>query len=76
MTADLFPIDIAEIIVKQVPQSSVADMDWLLEVWKEYVEPDLSYGCGKCRERIFENFRNLQGALILRIQQSRLLDEC
>lgn len=75
MIIDLFPIDIAEEIVKRLPTMSITNMDWLIEVWKEYVEPGLDTSCGICKERIYNNYRNLHGALIIKIQESRLLDQ-
>jgi len=74
MTVDLFPIDIAEELVKQIPKMSIHDMNWFIAVWKEYVEPDLDASCGICKERIFKNFKNLHGALLLRIKQHKLLE--
>lgn len=75
MIADVFPIVIVEGMLEQniIANSNINDMEYLLTLWKEYAEPDLDLKCNMCKSRILENFRQIQPALILRVQEYKLL---
>ena len=49
-------------------------MFYLFTIWKNYIEPDLDAGCGKCFERILSNFKTLQ-PLFIKLEQSNNLLE-
>lgn len=76
MIADRFPIDtIIDLLERNIiANSTMNDMNELVILWKEYVEPDLDAYCGICKERIINNWREIQPSLIFRVKQHKLLD--
>lgn len=51
-----------------------AKMIYLFTVWKEYIEPGIELGCGKCLERVLKNFREMQPFLVKLESDSNLLN--
>lgn len=80
MIAELFPAeeraDILnlDLINKAVVSHSSLEMQHLMILWEQYVEPGVKVTCGMCFERILNNFRQIQHQLIKLEHDSKLLD--
>lgn len=76
MVVDLIPVDVAEDILSKdmINKSNLYNMDFLTAVWQEYIEPGLDVHCGLCKERILNNWKAIQPQLLVKVKQSKLLD--
>jgi hypothetical protein len=61
------------LIAKAIGRADQYEMNYLMVIWRTYVEPDLGV-CPLCVNRILNNFRQLQGLLIEMEKQSKLLE--
>ena len=62
------------LIAKAVASGTSSEMQQLMIMWKNYVEPDLNTVCGTCFERILKNYKELQSFFIDKLKQESLLD--
>lgn len=78
--ADLIPaIDRKQIldenvIAKALPIEGDVNMHYLVTVWKIYIEPGFIETCNSCRNRVLENYRQLQPLLVAMELESNLLN--
>jgi hypothetical protein len=68
----------SEILKLNMIQQAKADtsnttMHYLLNVWKEYVEPGIDPGCGICLSRVLNNLKELQPHLVELERNNNLL---
>lgn len=81
MIVDLFPTSILKtmleknIIAKAVPVVGNKNMEYLMILWKDYVETDLEISCGLCYKRILDNFKSLQPLFITKVKGENLIDD-
>lgn len=77
MIANRFPVNLIEQllldnkILKAQPGNK--EMQYLMALWKTYVEPDLQVTCNLCYSRILANFKAIQPDLIAIVQEWKLM---
>lgn len=60
-------------ISKAIPGSM--EMDFLMQVWKKNIEPDLQVTCNLCYDRVLKNWKSILPALIVLEKNYRILNE-
>lgn len=77
--AELIPAEYRrEILELNIIESSVAmagneSMDYLVVIWKDYVEHDFEPECNLCRARVLGNFKEMKSTLVEMEKEYQLL---
>lgn len=56
------------------PNASDKSMNYLVQIWKAYVDPYFDTGCPMCYSKLLKNFQTIKGELVKAEKNDKMLD--